>query len=124
MSGPLHESHDHGGPVLEAAHVERDLRGQVGGAVKVADRAKVRRFAGRAGCHAFVETGHAILDPAKRDLCQAGPPQRSELQVWVPGSLGHGERALGMLERKRGIDGSLRIDEGHPSPFDRVGVRG
>ena len=122
MAGPLHEPHHHPGPLLEPAHVQGDLRGDVGRAVQVAEGAKIRRFAGRAGGHALVEPGHPGFDPAEGDLGQAGPAQRGQLQVGLPGSSGYSERLLGMFERGRRVDGPLRLDQGHPPPLDRVGV--
>jgi hypothetical protein len=81
MAGPLHEPHHHLGPLPEPADVQGDRRGQVGRAVQVAEGAEIGCLAGRAGGHALVEPGHPLLDPAKSDLGEPGPPQRGQLQV-------------------------------------------
>jgi hypothetical protein len=88
MAGPLHEAHHHPGPLLEPAHVQRDLRSDVGRAVQIAEDAKIGCLPGRAGGHAPVEPGHPFLDPTEGDLGQASPAQRGQLQVGLPYSTG------------------------------------
>ena len=117
VAGALHEAHDDARPLLEPADVQRDLCGEVGRAVQVAQGAKIGGFAGRAGGHDLVEAGHALVDPAQRDLREPGPAQRGELEVGVARSPGDGERPRGVIERVGGVDSSFGLQEGHPAPL-------
>lgn len=114
MAGALHESHDHGRPLLEPAGVQGDLRGQHGRAVQVSDGPQVSRFAGRAGGHPLVEPGHALLDSTQGDVGRSRSAQRGQLQVRVPGLAGHGEGSLGVSLRHARVDGShQQTQSGH-----------
>src|SRR4030095_3463887 len=41
VTGPLHESHDRAGPLLETAHVQGDFGGEVGRAAQITERQHV-----------------------------------------------------------------------------------
>ena len=104
VTGPLHESHDRAGPLLEPAHVQGDFGGEVGRAIQITESPEVRRFSGRAGGHAGVESGHPFFDQAQSDLGEPGPAQSGQLQIRVPSSPGNGERTFSVFERVLRID--------------------